>query len=138
MLYSAIVRRNVRRSFQRLSDGAYEQVLRQFAPDVAFSFAGTHVLGGERRGVALVRGWFTQLYQTFPGIRFDVREVLVAGWPWDTRVATHFAVSAPRRDGSAYRNEGMQLARLRWGRIIEDRLYEDTQLLASELAARSA
>jgi hypothetical protein len=32
----------------------------------------------------------------------------------------------------------MQLVRLRWGRIVEDRLYEDTQLLASELAARPA
>jgi ketosteroid isomerase-like protein len=136
MLYSWIVRRNVRRGFQRLSDGAYERVLQQFAPDVVFSFAGTHPLGGERRGVARVRDWFALLYRTFPGIRFDVRAMLVAGWPWDSRVATHFAVSAPRPNGSTYRNEGVQLVRLRWGRIVEDRLYEDTQLLASELAAR--
>ena len=138
MLYSWIVRRNVRRGFQRLSDEGYEQVLWQFDADVEFSFAGTHALGGARRGVAQVREWFEQLFRLFPGIRFDVRQVLVAGWPWDTRVATHFAVSAPRADGSVYHNDGVQLVRLRWGRIVEDHVYEDTQLLVGELAARSA
>ena len=136
MLYGWIVRRQVRAGFASLSAGTAEPVLRQFAPEVLFWFSGEHALGGERHGVAEVRAWFEQLYRAFPGISFAVRQVVVAGGPWDTRVATRFGVRAPRLDGSVYENEGVQLLRLRWGRIVEDRLYEDTQALASELAAR--
>ena len=138
MPYAWIVRRRVRRGFQSLSEGAAEPVLRQFAPGVTFCFAGEHALGGERHGVAEVREWFQQLYRAFPSIAFEVQQVLVAGGPWDTRVATQFTVHATRPDGGRYANEGVQLLRLHWGRIVEDRLYEDTQMLARELATRAA
>jgi ketosteroid isomerase-like protein len=136
MLYAWIVRRRVRAGFRALSEARPEATLRQFAPGVLFCFAGEHALGGERRGITEVRAWFARLYEVFPGIMFEVGQVLVAGGPWDTRVATRFTVSAPRPDGSRYANEGVQLLRLRWGRVVEDRLYEDTQLLANELAVR--
>jgi hypothetical protein len=34
------------------------------------------------------------------------------------------------------RYEAMQFLRLRWGKVIEDRLYEDTYKLADELQQR--
>ena len=46
-MYKAIVRRIVRSGFRALSAGDYEQVLRQFHPQVIFSFAGPAPLGGE-------------------------------------------------------------------------------------------
>jgi hypothetical protein len=48
-------------------------------------------------------------------------------------VATRFLVSATLPDGGPYANEGMQFMRLRWGRVIEDRLYEDTQALGQAM-----
>jgi hypothetical protein len=53
-------------------------------------------------------------------------------------VATRFAVSATLPDGRPYTNEGMQYLRLRWGRAVEDYLYEDTKLLAAELERMGA
>lgn len=135
-MYQAIVRRIIRRGFRALSTGDYEQVLRLFHPQITFAFAGTSSLGGERCGVEAVRAWFQHLYACFPGIQFTVRQVIVQGWPWNTLVATRFSLAAPRPDGSVYGNEGMQLVRLRWGRVVEDRLYEDTQKLAQELQQR--
>lgn len=61
--------------------------------------------------------------------------ITVSGWPWDTVAATRFSVRATLPGGAIYRNEGMQLLRLRWGRVVEGRLYEDTQLLAAALAS---
>src|SRR5713101_7978591 len=80
-MYKAIVRRNVRTGFRALSAGDYEQVLRQFHPQVIFSFAGPAPLGGERRGVEAVRAWFQRLFSYFPGIQFTVHQVIVQGWP---------------------------------------------------------
>ena len=135
-MYTTIVRRIVRTGFRALSMGDYEHVLRQFHSQVLFSFAGPAPLGGERRGVAEVREWFRRLFAYFPGIQFTVHQVIVQGWPWETLVATRLSVTAPRRDGSVYRNNMMQFLRLRWGRVVEDQLYEDTYKLVGELQQR--
>jgi ketosteroid isomerase-like protein len=135
-MYQAIVRRIVRAGFRALSAGEYEHVLRQFHPQVIFSFAGPPPLGGERRGVEDVRAWFQRIYSYFPGIQFTAHEVLVQGWPWNTLVATRLSIAAPRATGSVYRNEAMQFVRLRWGKVVEDRLHEDTYKLANELQER--
>ncbi len=42
------------------------------------------------------------------------------------------------RDGTPYRNEGMQYVRIAWGRILEDRVYEDTGTLERALHAVAA
>jgi len=132
-MYKTIVRRNVYASFRALSSGDYEQVLRHFHPQVVFSFAGPAPLGGERSGIGDVRAWFQRLYSYFPGIQFSIHQVIVQGWPWNTLVATRLSIAAPRSDGSDYRNEAMQFLRLRWGKVVEDRLHEDTYKLVNEL-----
>jgi len=135
-MYKAIVRRIVRTGFRALSAEDYEQVVRQFHPQVIFSFAGPAPLGGERRGVEAVREWFQRLFSYFPRIRFTVQHVIVQGWPWNTLVATRLSIAAPRADGSMYRNDAMQFLRLRWGKVVEDHLYEDTYKLIVELQQR--
>ena len=135
-MYKAIVRRNVRTGFRALSAGDYEQVVHQFHPQVLFSFAGPAPLGGERTGVASVRAWFQRLFSYFPGIQFTVHQVIVQGWPWNTLVATRLSIAAPRADGSTYRNEMIQFLRLHWGKVVEDRLHEDTYKLVVELQER--
>lgn len=132
-MYHWVVKYKVRRGFGQLSAGDYEAVLREFAPNAALSFAGQHALSGHHRGIGMVRLWFRRLYRLFPGIRFEIHDVLATGWPWNTVVVTHFSVQANLRDGRPYRNQGMQYVRLRWGRVVEDRIYEDTQKLMTEL-----
>jgi len=46
------------------------------------------------------------------------------------------SIAAPRSDGGAYRNEAMQFLRLRWGKVVEVRLHEDTYKLVNELQER--
>ena len=132
-MYKFIVKRIVRRTFAGLSKGDYESVVKQFRPQSRFMFAGEHALGGERRGQEAVREWFQEMQRRFPGIQIVPREVVVNGWPWNTLIATHLVISAPRPGGREYRNEGMQLLRLSWGRVVEDLIFEDTLALDAEL-----
>jgi ketosteroid isomerase-like protein len=136
-MYRAIVRQLVRRAFRHLSRGEYGPVVNQFSTDSVFCFEGDHALGGERHGREQAEQWFRDMLRLFPGIRLTTHDVVVNGWPWKTVVATRFSVEAPSPDGNVYRNEGMQFLRLRWGRIVEDRLFEDTQELVAELERRA-
>src|SRR5260370_12728853 len=104
-MYTIIVRRIVRSGFRALSAGNYEQVLRQFHPQVIFSFIGPAPLGGERRGVEAAREWFQRLFSYFPGMQFTVRHVIVQRWPWNTLLATQLSVAAPPPDRNMYRNK---------------------------------
>lgn len=137
-MYRLVVRRIVRRTYRRLTREEYEKVVAQFAPSARFLFAGDHAFGGERRGPDQIRAWFEEAFELFPDLRLEPDQILVGGWPWDTWIAVHFRVRATLRDGSPYRNEGMQLLHLRWGRAVEDYLFEDTQKLAAALKVQAA
>lgn len=137
-MYHAVVRQAARRAFRQLSRGDLDAFMRNFGSDATFCFAGDHCLGGELRGVAAIRQLAERMHRLFPGITVEPATIVVKGWPWATVMCTRFAVSADLGDGDTYRNEGMQFARLRWGKVVEDRLYEDTQLLADALAKLAA
>ncbi len=119
------------RTMKQTRDGSH--IAAMFRDDGVLAFSGDHMLGGERRGPAAVSAWFAQLFATFPDLAIDPLAVIVAGPPWATSVATRFSVTATLPDGARYANEGMQYLRLRFGRIVEDRLYEDTVKLVAAL-----
>jgi ketosteroid isomerase-like protein len=131
-VYRRIVEAQVRKAWRRLAQRDYEYVLDQFAPRFEYSFAGDHALGGTRHSREAMAGWFERLFELFPGIRFEVADVLVKGWPWRTRAV---ALVDVRTDvaGEPYRNEVAQTIELRWGRITRIRTLEDTQKLAGAL-----
>jgi ketosteroid isomerase-like protein len=134
-VYAWIVRHLVARRFGELSRGDATRIVQKFDDDSVFTMVGDHALGGERRGAAAVAAWFDEMFRRFPGFVIRPVHVAVAGWPWRTTIATQFVVTAELPNGHPYRNEGMQLLRLRWGRILEERLYEDTVVLQDALAA---
>jgi ketosteroid isomerase-like protein len=132
-VYHHLVRRNVRRAYRALSQGDHESVTRAFAPTAELWFVGDHALGGRLEGRELIREWFRRLFAIFPDLRLEPEVILVDGLPWNTVAATRFRVTATLPNGKPYTNSGMQFLRLRWGRIVEDRLYEDTHALSRAL-----
>ncbi len=63
--------------------------------------------------------------------QFTVHEVVVKGPPWNTRVCTRGEVRMELATGGVYVNQWCQFVHLSWGRIQEDRIYLDTQLVAA-------
>jgi ketosteroid isomerase-like protein len=131
-VYRRIVEGQVRKAWRHLAAGDHEYVLGQFAPRFEYSFAGDHALGGTRHSREAMTGWFERLFELFPGIRFEVADVLVKGWPWRTRAVVLVDVRTEVA-GEPYRNEVAQTIELRWGRITRIRTLEDTQKLARAL-----
>jgi ketosteroid isomerase-like protein len=129
-MYAMIVERIVRNGFRQLSSGHPAAVLKLFAEDAELRFPGQHALGGHWRGRVAITAWFERLLHTLPGIRFDIHDVHVRGMPWNTRVLTRFTDTVPMTDGPPVVNHGVQYLKLRWGRITEDVLYLDTQVVA--------
>ncbi len=131
--YHAVVRGILRTSFAEISRGRGASLAAQFAPDATLQFYGDHALGGERRGRAAIAAWFERLNGLFPGLRVTPLQIVINGVPWNTTVATRFSVTASLPGAAPYRNEGMQYIRIAWGRIVEDRIYEDTDRLKDAL-----
>jgi ketosteroid isomerase-like protein len=131
-MYRKIVELRVRKAWRRLAGGDYGYVLDQFAPQFEYTFVGDHALGGTRHSRDAMTGWFERLFELFPGIRFEVADVLVKGWPWRTRAVVLIDVRT-NVAGEPYRNEVAQTIELRWGRITRIRTLEDTQKLAGAL-----
>lgn len=136
-MYHAIVRRKAHRAFSQLSAGDCSEVVASFRKDGVFAFSGEHALGGEFRGPDAVQRWFERTFRVLVGLTFAPRTLVACGPPWNTVVTTHLEVSATLADGSRYQNEALQLLRLRWGKVVEDRIFEDTQRLAEALARQA-
>lgn len=134
-MYHTIVKRKVRASFEKhLAAGDYEAVLKDFAPDVRYTFAGDNALGGTRHSRDGVRRWFQRLFVVFPKLRFEIGSLLVKGWPWNTTIVLEWTDRAEPSGGSAYVNEGVHVMRMRWGRVIAIHAYLDTEKMSRTCA----
>ena len=129
-MYRRFVERKVRETFRRLSEGDWEAQVGQMPPELVHVFPGDHALGGVRGTRQGMRRWFERLYEIFPDLSFEVKHVLVRGWPWDTTVAVEWVDRATPADGVPYVNEGTHVMRLRQGRLVYLRGYCDTHKVA--------
>ena len=133
-MYRRIVAAVVRSTWRKVAAGDIGAAVAKAHPDVTFEFVGDTPLGARRQGKAAFEAWFRDAAERLPGLTFELRDVVVAGWPWDTRVATRLDVSLPLPDGTTYRNHAVQWVRMRWGRMTDDWVLEDTKALDALLA----
>lgn len=134
-MYRAIVGMTVRRTWSQLAGRNPDAVLRQLAPRFEHSFAGDHALGGTRYTRSSIAAWFDRLFTLFPNLQLSVRDVLVAGWPWKTRVVVVVDVTHREPD---YRNVVVQRLQLKWGRVEQIvEFLEDPRALAVVLRQRA-
>lgn len=122
--------------FQELNRGNYEPVLKAFARDFEHWFIGQHALSGVRRTLPVTRQWYERLYRIFPDIRFELLNITVSGWPWDTQVTVEWKDHFTLHNGVKGANGGVHLIRLKWGQCTSLRIYCDTHLLKENLTVQ--
>jgi ketosteroid isomerase-like protein len=132
-MYHRFVAAQVRKAFAEISKGNWEAMVAGMAPTFTYRFYGDHALSGERHTHEALRRWWERCFRLLPDTQFVVEDVLVAGWPWNTRVATAVTVDVGLADGSRYQNVVNQFLRMRWGKITEVRTLEDTAVLERTL-----
>ncbi len=128
-MYHAIVRRKLVRVFEELGRGNQAYVLAGLAPRFEHSFAGIHPLGGMRHSVPSMQLWFDRLYRLFPGVSFTIKHIAVSGFPWDTTAMIEWHDTATTATGDPYDNDGIHVARLRWGKLFSLHAYLDTSIV---------
>ena len=137
-MYHSIVKRNLRRAFQQLNDGDYDSILAQFGPQFEHVFPGNHSLAGRRDTPTSNVAWYKRLATIFPDLRFEINNIVVNGWPWDTVATAEWQDSFTLRDGRKGNNQGVHVFRLRWGKVTSLHIYTDTQKLSNYCQELSA
>lgn len=96
------------------------------APEVRFTFPGDNSWSGEFRGKPQVRQWLERFARV--GIQIWADEVIASGPPWRTTVCIrgHDLLDSPEGE-RVYENRYVIWGHLRWGRLTDYEVYEDTQ-----------
>lgn len=139
-LYGRAIAWLTRRNIATLCAGDPEPLVRMFAAGAVLIFPGEHSWGRTYRGRDEIRGFLERFVAV--GLRGEAGAILVQGPPWRTEIAVEFNDEA-RDPGGALVYENRALIRLtaRWGRIVREETYEDTQRVVAfdeHLAARGA
>ena len=128
-MFRLLARMMVKRSVRAHLRGDVEALLKTYAKDVRFRFPGSSSWAGEFRGIGAVRAWLERFHRV--GLELDVDEILIGGWPWNTKAALHFTDRLRASDGTlVYENTGFIYAKGAWGKIREYEVVEDTEKVA--------
>ncbi|HUI22408.1 MAG TPA: nuclear transport factor 2 family protein [Methylocella sp.] len=137
-MYHAIVAARIRKLFKKLGEEDYSLVLDNLAPQCEHSFFGSHALGGTRRTRAAIQRWYERLPCVLPRLSFEVKRIIVTGWPWATTAVVEWHDFGHAADGTAIMNQGVHVVELRWGKTTAIRIYCDTALLGRVLERNAA
>lgn len=149
-MYKTAVKALVRLSIRKLNAGDPTVLLKMAAPDVELAFPGENSWANHFRPVEKSR----QRHVTHRGIdecrhfadrfvehriQFAIEDIMVAGPPWNTRIALRVHDFVDGGSGSdTYNNRSVAILELRWGKLIRWEDYEDTQRVASWDQARAS
>lgn len=126
MIVRTVVRRQYRRGLDALERGDVPALLAQFHPDATLTFAGDTPLGATGLRDDALRAWFERFGRLLPEPRFEVRQFAVVGPPWRQRVSAHVTIRSTVV-GEAYENQFAHFLTVRWSKVVDDVIVEDTQ-----------
>jgi ketosteroid isomerase-like protein len=128
--YGAILQRMLRRSAGRLMAGDVDAFLKFYADDATVTFPGDNSWGPVYRGKDEIRAFLERFLRV--GLRGELHEILVSGPPWDTTVCVRFDDYGRAPDGTLfYENRAMIFLKARWGKVVSEEVFEDTERVAA-------
>ncbi|NOT78492.1 MAG: hypothetical protein HOP07_05760 [Bacteriovoracaceae bacterium] len=129
-----MVRKKILLGFKFLSNGDYTNILDQMDDNIHYRFSGNHALGGERFSKNATELWFKRLTRLFQS-DFRIYKIEISGPPWDMLVVTQFSDFAKPKSAncSPYVNPGIQIAKLRFDKIVDVITYVDTKKIITAL-----
>lgn len=126
MLVRRITLAIYRRGLGQVERGEFDALLRTFDRRCRFRFAGDSPLGADLSSPREIRSWFERFRRLLPEPRFEIQSAVVSGPPWRQRLASHVVIRSTV-GGEPYENQFAQFLTLRWGKVTDDLVLEDTQ-----------
>ena len=129
-MISWLVKQLISRVMARTRAGDIRPTLMLDAPDVRFVFPGSNSWSGTFNGKNEHRQWLERLVRV--GVKTEPDQVLAGGWPWNMTVCIRGRSWWDSPQGErVYSNRFVIWARLRWGRLQDYEVYEDTEKAAA-------
>ena len=128
-MLSWIVGMIVRRRVDVMNQGDIRPTLRSFAKDAVLRFPGDNSWSGEYRGRGEIEAFLQRFVDT--GLKIHIVDVVAKGSPWNTTVCVHLTDHLATPAGErVYENSVVLYARGRWGKIVDQEDFLDTQRVA--------
>jgi ketosteroid isomerase-like protein len=128
-MLSWIVEKIARRAADALNRGNIGPTVRSFAKDAVLRFPGDNSWSREYRGRSEIEGFVRRFHDT--GLRLEIVEVVAKGSPWNMTACVRFTDHLTTPSGErVYENRGVLYAKGRWGKIVEQDDFLDTQAVA--------
>ena len=128
--YRLAVKAMLRRNVRRFMEGDVDAFLAGYSDDATITFPGRHSWAGVYRGTREIEQFLQRFKRV--GLKGETHEILVHGSPWNTTVCVRFTDDLTTPDGSrVYENRAMVLVTARWGKIVTEEVFEDTQRVAA-------
>lgn len=135
-MYSWIVERVVRFLYGKVTAGELRLPLLGMANDARFCFPGSSSFGAELRGKPAIESWMRRFASLRP--EFIVRDVAVAGPPWNMRIFMRFSDRMVAPNGYVYENQGIERIEIKHGLVRDIEVHLDTEKVAAFDAQLSA
>lgn len=136
-MYTWLVKRLSKAVVKRMAEGDPSLHNRLTAEHVLFRFPGEHPFAADYTSRDDLQRWWSRFAHFRP--KFELHDAVAAGPPWNIRGYLYFTdrIGEPA-DGTPYVNEGVCLFRMRWGKVVEERVFLDTQAVAEFFGTESA
>lgn len=123
-MLSWLVKQFVQLNVRRLLAGNLDPLVSQFDRNAVLVFPGRSSFSGRFVGRDAIAAWLRRFVAMKP--EYIVRDLCIAGPPWNMRVAYHVG----DRIGEHYSNEAVVWLTLRWGKLVQQRVFLDTERVA--------
>ena len=128
-MITRIARGQYVKGLHALERGDIDALLTQFHEQCTLTFVGDTPLGAQLSTRPEVRRWFERFLRMLPEPRFEIQRLVVSGMPWNLRLASHVVIRS-RINGEPYENQFAHFLTLKWGKVVDDLVLEDTQMWA--------
>jgi ketosteroid isomerase-like protein len=129
MITTRIARGQYLKGLGALERGDLDALFTQFDERATLTFVGDTPLGACLSTRADLRRWFERFMRMLPERRFEIQRFVVSGTPWNLRLAAHVIIRGAI-NGEPYENQFAHFLTLRWGKVVDDLILEDTQMWA--------
>jgi hypothetical protein len=128
-MLSWLVRPMLLKNLAKLNGGDAGPSLRMDAPDVHFRFPGESSWAAELHTAEQHAAWVARFVEA--GIQLEPDQVVAQGPPWHMTLCVRGVSFLNGQDGARiYPNRFVMWGHLRWGRLKDYEVYEDTQTTA--------
>jgi ketosteroid isomerase-like protein len=128
-MFTRIARGRYEKGLHALERGDIDALFTQFSEQCTFTFVGDTPLGASLATRADLRRWFERFGRMLPAPKFEIRRLVVSGPPWKLQLAAHVIIRGTVA-GTPYENQFAHFLTLRWAKVTDDLILEDTQMWA--------